>query len=310
MINLNQLRVFYEAGRCQNFSQAARALCVTQPAVTGQIRALEAALAIKLFKKRGRRMVLSEVGAVLFQHAHEIFALEKKMERVVAETRELKRGLLKIGTTKTYARYLMPTLITRFRTLYPDIKVVLDEGNSQDVCQSLLDLRNELAVVAVTEELKGLAYEPFREEELLLFAAPEHPFARRQEGIAFGELEGQLIIMKEEGSSTHTLVRQLFESRGLSPTVLVETSNMEFIKELVGKGEGVSFLVRSALEPELARGSVAEVPLQDGSLSLQVRIATLDGGDLSPAATAFLRILAEERGRSSRRAGRRGAGGA
>ncbi len=300
MINLNQLRVFHEAARCQNFSQAARTLCVTQPAITGQIRALEAGLGLRLFKKRGRRMVLSEVGALLFQHAHEIFEVEKKMERVVAETRELKRGLLKIGTTKTYARYLMPALITRFRTIYPDIKVVLDEGNSQDVCQSLLDLRNELVVVAVTEELKGLVYEPFREEELILFAALEHPFSRREGSIDLAELEGQLIIMKEEGSSTHTLVRNLFESRSLSPTVLVETSNMEFIKEMVENGEGLSFLVRSAIEQELKRGSVVEIPIHDQPLRLRVHIAYLEDGELSPAATAFLEILEEARSPSLR----------
>lgn len=299
MINLNQVRVFHEAARCQHFSQAARNLCVSQPAVTGQIRALEASLGVRLFKKRGRRMVLSEAGALLFQHAREIFEVETKMERLVAELRELKRGLLKIGTTTTYARYLMPGLIKQFLSRYPDIKVVLDQGNSQDVCQSLLDLRNELAVVALTERLQGLAYEPFREEELVLFAAPSHPFAGRDGGIEFADLEGQLILMKEEGSSTHTLVRSLFETRGLSPTVLVETSNMEFIKEMVEKGEGLSFLVRSAIERELAQGSVVAIPLRDQPLTLQVHIAYLDGGDLSPAAAAFLSILAEERGRAT-----------
>lgn len=303
MINLNQLRVFHEAARCPNFSQAARNLCVTQPAITGQIRALEGGLGIRLFKKRGRRMVLSEAGALLFQHAHEIFELEKKMERVVAEMRELKRGLLKIGTTTTYARYLMPTLITQFLSRYPDIKVVLDQGNSQDVCQSLLDLRNELAVVALTERLPGLAYEPFREEELVLFAAPFHPLAGRDGGIEFGDLEGQLILMKEEGSSTHTLVRSLFEARGISPTVLVETSNMEFIKEMVEKGEGLSFLVRSAIARELVQGSVVAIGLRDQPLTLQVHIAYLDGGDLSPAAAAFLGILTEERGRAPKGGG-------
>jgi len=128
VINFNQLRFFYEAAKAQNFSAAARNLCVTQPAVTGQIRALERALEMRLFKKRGRRMVLSEAGALLFQHAHEVFEVEKRLERVLGEMRELKRGLLKIGTTKTYARYLMPALITRFRSTYPDIKIILDEA--------------------------------------------------------------------------------------------------------------------------------------------------------------------------------------
>jgi len=295
VLNFNQLRVFCEAARCQNFSQAARNLCVTQPAVTGQIRALEGALGLKLFKKRGRRMILSEAGALLFQQAREVFELEKKMERLVAEVRELKRGLLKVATTKTYARYLMPGLISQFRAAYPDVKVILDEGSSLDVCRSLLELRNELAVVALAEEFKGLTYVPFRQEEVVLFAAPGHPLARLRRGITFGDLEGQLIIFKEEGSTTHALLRQTFADRGFAPNVLLETGNLEFIKEMVEKGEGVSFLVRSAIVQELAEGRIQVIPIRDQDLALEVYIAYLDDGDLSPAARAFLQILEEAR---------------
>ncbi len=301
MLNFNQLRAFCEAARCQNFSQAARNLCVTQPAVTGQIRALEEALEIKLFKKRGRRMVLSEAGALLFQQAREVFELEKRMERLVAEVRELKRGLLKIGTTKTYARYLMPGLISRFRAAYPQIKVILDEGSSLDVCHSLLELKNELAVVALSEEVKGLTFLPFREEEVVLFGAPSHPLARRKKGIPFAALEGELIILKEEGSSTRALVRRLFERRGLTPNVLLETSNLEFIKEMVEKGEGLSFLVRSAVGHELEEGRLRVIPVRDQEMTIQVYTAYREEGELSPAARAFLAILEEERGEFGRR---------
>jgi DNA-binding transcriptional LysR family regulator len=296
MLNFNQLRTFCEAARSQNFSQAARNLCVTQPAVTGQIRALERALELRLFKKRGRRMVLSEAGVLLFQQAREVFEIEKRMERLVAEVRELKRGLLKIGTTKTYARFLMPTLITRFRAAYPDIKIILDEGSSLDVCRSLLELKNELAVVALAEEVQGLHFLPFREEEVVLFAAPTHPLAGRRAGIDFAELEGQLIVLKEEGSSTHALIRDLFARQGLAPNVLVETGNLEFIKEMVEKGEGVSFLVRSGIAQEIADGKIRVIPVRDQPMKLQVFIAYLEDGDLSPAAGAFLKILEEERG--------------
>jgi DNA-binding transcriptional LysR family regulator len=299
MLNFNQLRAFYEAAKAQNFSLAARNLCVTQPAVTAQIRALEEQLEIRLFKKRGRRMVLSEAGALLFQHAHEVFEIEKRMERVLEEMRELRRGLLKIGTTKTYARYLMPTLITRFHAAYPQIKIILDEGSSLEVCRSLTDLRNELAVVAMAEDVKGLRLVPFRQEEVVLFAAPSHTLAQG-EGIRFEQLAGQLIIMKEEGSSTHALIRRAFERRGLTPNVLVETSNLEFIKEIVEKGEGVSFLVRSAISQEAEEGRIRVIPVLDEDLALQVHIACLEEGDLSPAARAFLKILEEEKAGEAR----------
>lgn len=295
MINFNQIRVFYEAARCQNFTQAARNLCVTQPAITGQIRALEDQVEIKLFKKRGRRMALSEAGAILFQHAHEVFELEKRIEKVLGEMKELKRGLLKIGTTKTYARYLMPALISRYRAAYPDIKIILDEGSSAEVSRSLHDLRNELAIIAFSEQVRGVKLLPFRQEQVVLFAAPGHVLAQRG-GVRLEDLEGQLIIMKEEGSSTHAAVKRYFERQGRTPNVLVETSNVGFIKEMVEKGEGIAFLVRSAIEDEVSAGRVKVIPLLDEQLTLDVHIAYLEEGDLSPAAKAFLTILEEEKG--------------
>ncbi len=294
MINLNQLRVFHEAARCQNFSQAARHLCVTQPAVTGQIRALERALAVPLFKRRGRRMALTEAGALLYRRAREVFELERVMEREIAEVRELKRGLLKIGTTQTYARYLMPDLISRFRAAYPQVKIILDEGSSRDVCRSLLDLRNELAVVAGTDGVKGVAFVPFRDEQVVLLAHPDDPLAR-EGAIRFADLDGRLVLMREEGSSTHALVRRCFERRGLTPNVLVETSNVDFIKEMVEKGEGVAFLVRSAIREEVASGRVRVVAVTDEAMILPVYIALPEGPALSPAARAFLEILESEK---------------
>ncbi|MBI5445302.1 MAG: LysR family transcriptional regulator [Deltaproteobacteria bacterium] len=293
MINFNQLRFFYEAAKCQNFSLAARNLCVTQPAVTAQIRSLEELVELPLFKRRGRRMALSEAGALLFQHAHEVFELEKKMERVLGEMRELKRGLLKVGTTRTYARYLMPDLIARFRASYPQIKIILEEGSSSEVCRSLLELRNELAVVAVEDEGAGMERLPFREEEVVLIAAPAHPLAKPA-GIRFEELQGQLILLKEEGSSTCAVVRKRFEDRGIPANILVQTSNVEFIKDMVERGEGVSFLVRSAVEEDVEEGRIVIVPIVDETFTLPVHIAYLNEHALSPAARAFLQILRGE----------------
>ena len=190
------------------------------------------------------------------------------MEQTIAEVRQLKRGLLKVGTTKTYARYLMPTLITRFRAVYPEIKFILDEGSSSDIANSLLDLRNELAVVATHGEVKGVTTLPFRNERVILFAAPDHPLAQKG-SISFQELAGHFVILKEQTSSTHKVVSEAFERHGIIPNVLVETSNLEFIKEMVERGEGVSFLVWSAISEEIEQGLIKPIHIKDEKLVLQ-----------------------------------------
>jgi DNA-binding transcriptional LysR family regulator len=296
LMNLNQLRVFYEAARLQSFTQAARSLCVTQPAVTAQVRSLEENLELPLFNKRGpgRRMVLTGAGELLLEHARRIFELEAEMVRALAETRQLKRGLLRISTTKTYARYVMPQYVSRFREFHPGIQVNLDEGSSAEVCKALLEGRSELGVLAASQQIKGLTFVPFREEEVCLFAAPGSVLARRREKTAVGDLAGQPLIMREEGSTLCELVLQFFDRHGVTPRVVIQTSNSDCVKAMVEQGEGAAFLVRSVIEKEVVEGRLAVVPLVDEPLTLQVHIAYLEGGDLSPAALAFLGLLEEE----------------
>jgi DNA-binding transcriptional LysR family regulator len=293
MVNFNQLRAFHEAAKTQNFSAAARNLHVTQPAITAHIRALEESLGVKLFRKRGRRVVLSDTGALLFRYSHEVFELERKLEQAVEEVRSLELGLLRIGTSKTYAQRLMPPLMTRFHAAFPRVRMVLDEGSSAEMCRSLLDLKNELAVIATLSDVKGVTFVPFRHEKVVLFSAAGHPLAERG-GVRFEELRDHLIIMREEGSGIQALIRRSFEVRGITPNVLIETSNIEFIKEMVERGEAVSFLVESTISEDIARGAVRAVEVVDEDLTLEVGIAYLEDAELSPAAHAFLRMLQEE----------------
>jgi DNA-binding transcriptional LysR family regulator len=293
-MNLHHLRVFYEAAKRQNFTRAADKLCITQPAVTAQVRALEEALDLKLFRREKRQVVISDAGALLLRYAQRIFDLEEEMERALGQVRGGKRAMLRVATTKTYARYVMPELISRYREAHPRVKLVLDEGSSLEVCRALQEQRDELGIVAAGPEAKGLTLLPFRDEPVCLFAAPEHPLARRG-AIRFEDLDGQLIIMREEGSSLHRLVKARLQERGVSPVVLLQTSNSDLIKEMVQKGQGVAFLVRSAVEEDVRLGRLTVVPILDEKLSLQIHVAHADGTALSPPALAFLHILEGER---------------
>ena len=92
MINLNQLRAFYQAAKCQNLSIAAKNLFVSQPAVTAQVKLFEAQCGLKLFKKKGRNLCLTDEGKALYEYARKIFAYEKKIEETVEQMKELKHS--------------------------------------------------------------------------------------------------------------------------------------------------------------------------------------------------------------------------
>jgi len=292
MLNFNQLRVFYHAAKNLNYTAAANELFITQPAVTFQMKAFEEFCNLKLFKKRARRLFLTDEGRALFEYAETIFKYEKEIENAIEDMRELKRGVLSLGTTKAYARYFMPLMLSTFHNNYPNIKIQLNEGSSLDMTYSLLDFKIEVAVVAKAGELPEVDFFPFSQEEMAVIVAPNHHFTEKK-AIAFKNLANEPFIMKEKGSGTRKLVEQLFLNENCTPDILMETSNTEFIKQLVQRGEGVSFLVKEAVAAEIKEKKLAQVALKGRKFFLDVSIAYLKNQVLSPPAKAFVDTLSK-----------------
>jgi DNA-binding transcriptional LysR family regulator len=290
MINLNQLRAFYQAAKCQNVSLAAKQLFVSQPAVTAQIKLFEDNCGLKLFKKKGRNLYLTDEGKTLFNYARRIFEYERKIEDAVGQMKELKKGSLRLGSARTYARYFMPFLLTGFRDAYPHIKIHFDEGSSLEMIHSLIDLKNEVVIIAKAEDHPNIAFIPFSREELVLILPPSHRLANKDR-IRFEQIAKAPIIMKDMGSGTRKLVDELFAKNNCTPNILMETGDAEIIKLLVQHGEGVSFLVKEAVAVELHEKKLVTVPLGKDSIFLDVSIAHLKKQPLSPAAQAFLTSL-------------------
>ena len=290
MLNFNQFRVFYYAAKNLSFTAAAGELFISQPAVTAQMKSFEEFCSLKLFKKRGRRIYLTDEGKSLYAYAAKIFKYEKEIEHTIDDMRELKRGILSLGTTKAYARYFMPLMITTFHKSYPNIKIQLNEGSSLDMIHSLLDFKIEVAVIARTEDNPEIHFFPFSQEEMVLIVSTDHHLSR-EKAITFQELSAEPFIMKEKGSGTRKLVEELFEAEQCTPDTLMETSNTEFIKQLVQRGEGVSFVVREAVAAELKEKKLIAVPLKGPTVYLDVNIAYLKDQVLSPPARAFVDTL-------------------
>ncbi len=292
MLNFNQVRVFYHVAKNLSFTMAAKDLFITQPAVTAQIKAFEDYANLRLFKRRGRNIYLTEAGKTLYQYVRQIFEYEIEIENVIEDLNELKRGVLRLGTSKAYARYFMPFLLSHFHSVYPDIKIFLDEGSSLDMIYSLLSFRNEVAIVAMAQDHPDVNFTPFSQEELLLIHSPGHPLTRKSE-ISFRDLVNEPIIMKESGSGTRKVINEVFARHKLSPNILMETSNTEFIKQLVQRGDGISFLVREAVIDELKDRKLATTPIMEEELFLDVSIAHFKNQQLSRPAQAFLDTLGQ-----------------
>ena len=171
-INLNQLRAFFLAAREKSITKAAASLYVTQPAVTMQIKSLEQDLEVKLFRKYGKNLELTEAGGVLFGYAEKIFEIVEEMEYVLKGHADLTHGTLTIGTTRSFARHLMPGLLSRFQKRFPKVKVVLKVGSSQEIADGVLDFTYDVGTIGRLPYKSKLNVIPYTREEFCLVVSP------------------------------------------------------------------------------------------------------------------------------------------
>ena len=294
-MNLNQLLTFFHAAQTMNFSQAAEKLNVTQPAVSAQIRNLEEDLGVKLFARLGKKLVLTEPGEVLLAHARKIFKLQEEAAQAIRQMRLVKKGTLKLGTARTYARSIIPPLLARFQSNYPLVNIVLIEGSSREMARRLWSLDIEVAVIAAPGRVRRVEFKFFRSEELVPIVAPEDPLASQKE-VPFRALAAKPIIMREKGSGTRKVVADLYRRHRVKPTIVFETSNADVIKAQVAQGQGISFLTRSGVEPDIQAGEVAAFSLKGEQPRLDICTAVLKGHELSRPARAFLDLLYQDQG--------------
>lgn len=289
-MNLSRLLTFHEAAEALNFSVAAQKLSITQPAVSAQIHNLEEDLGVKLFTRIGKIIALSEAGEVLRTYSRRIFRTLDEAESVMNELRLVRRGTLKVGTTPTYAGHIMPPLLTKFQAEFPLVKVVLNEGSSLDIAKRVAKLEIEVAVVAFSGSVKNVLFDLLGREELVLVLSPSHPLADHK-NIPVKSLAKEKFILREKGSSTRLIMRDLFRQHRINPPIVFETSNADFIKEQVANGMGLSFLTHSAVSEELASGRLATAVLKETRIELEIYSAVRQGHDLSQPARAFLDII-------------------
>lgn len=292
ILNINQLRAFHTAARLKSITLAARELMVTPPAISMHVKQLEATLDVRLMVRAGNSIQLTEQGKAVFRRCDRIFRQIKDLEDFFEDMSRAKSGVLRIGCPQTPAKYLMPRLIGSFNKTYPGIRIVLDQGSSSEMTRSILDRKNELAVVRFRREEGRLKVKIFGREELVLIAAPKSQHLSRDE-ISVTELSNIPLIVPKEGSATHDVVFEYLRKFQVVPKIVLESGSTDLIKELVSQDNGVSLLVRVAVQDDLKSRRLRSIRIQEGPPTLEYGIGYLKRAPLSPGASAFLHHLDE-----------------
>jgi len=294
-MDTRQLAAFCAVVERKSFSQAAERLGVTQPAVSLQVRSLEKRLGRTLLDRSGRRVEPTEAGLALYRGAQRMLALESQLieELDAGEEGEL-GGTLEVGASTGPGSTVVPVLLCEFQRENPGVAVSLSISDTQSVVDRVAERELELGVVGAARRHRGVVFEPFFRDEVVLACPPGHRFAGRS--VSLEELREEPLIVMQEGAG----VRQVIEDelrragtrlRDLEPRL--ELGLQESVKSAVAAGHGVTFISRTAIEADLAAGMLVTARVKGLEPSREISLVRSAGRSPTRAAEAFLEFARE-----------------
>lgn len=244
-MSYTRLRAFHAVAVHGSVTEAARRLHLTQPAVTHQVRALEAHHGVELFHRRGRGLVLSELGAELLELTRPFFDLERQADELLSAGAGLRGGHLRVGADGPF--HVMRPL-RAFVRAHPEVRVSVTMGNSEVLQQKLLAFEVDVAVLATFEPHSDLAAADIGHHRVALAVPRSHPWADRV-SVHLAELEGRTMVGREAGSATRRAFRAALAAVGAEPRFVLEFGSREAVREAVAAGLGMAAIS----EPELGK---------------------------------------------------------
>jgi DNA-binding transcriptional LysR family regulator len=294
-MDTRQLAAFCAVVEKSSFSQAAEKLGVTQPAVSLQVRALEERLGQTLLDRSGRRVEPTEAGLRLYRSAQRMLALEEQLYEEVAADSEDLQGTLEIGASTGPGAHLVPLLLCEFQREHPDLHVALSIWDTQTVSDKVAARELELGVVGALRRSRSLEFEPLVRDEIVLAVPPGHPAAGRS--VSLDDLRRETVIAMQEGAGVRQVVDEELRRAGLRVRELepkLELGLQESVKSAVAAGFGVTFISRTAIEGELAAGTLAAARVAGLEPARQIYVVRAKGRPPTRAGAAFLEFAREK----------------
>jgi DNA-binding transcriptional LysR family regulator len=296
-MDTRQLAAFCAVVEKRSFSQAAERLGVTQPAVSLQVRALEERLGQRLIDRSGRRVEPTEAGLRVYRNAQRLLQLEQQLIEDVADGEEAELGgSLAIGASTGPGAHLVPLLLCEFQRRHPHVRIALSIFDTYAIIDKVAARELELGVVGALRRHRSLTFDPLVSDEIVLAVPPGHPAAGGK--LTPEQLGEEELISMQEGAGVRQVIEQELRRAGLPARDLeprLELGLQESVKSAVAAGYGVAFISRTAIEGELAAGTLAVARVQGLEPTRQIWVVRSKGRPPTRAAEAFL-TFADEAG--------------
>jgi DNA-binding transcriptional LysR family regulator len=294
-MDTRQLAAFCAVVERRSFSQAADRLGVTQPAVSLQVRALEKRLGTQLLDRSGRRVEPTEAGWRLYRGAQRMLSLEDQLLAEVAASSEGElSGDLVLGASTGPAAVVVPVVLGEFQRQNPSVRVFLTVSDTHSVVERVAARELELGIVGASRRHRGVRFEPFFSDEVILVCPPGHRFAART--VSLDELREEPLILMQEGAGVRQIVEDALRRQGIrlrDLDVRLELGLQESVRRAVEAGYGVTFISRTAVESELAAGRLVEARVEGLEATREISLASASGRARTRVAEAFVDFARE-----------------
>jgi len=294
-LTLRQLEILEAVDRCGSFSRASAEVHLSQPAVSMQIKQLEAGLGLPLFEHMGKHIHLTEAGRETLRTGRVIGCELANLEQTLADLQGLKGGTLSVSAAST-ASVFAARLMALFRSEHPDVHLSLNVVNRETLLQHLKGNSVDLALMGQPPDGLDLAARPFMDNPLVVIAATGHPLAGVR-GIPLPRLLEEPLVGREQGSGTRSALEKFLAEHSLAFQPAMEMNKNEAIKQAVEAGLGLGVVSLHTVQAELASGQLCVLDVQGFPLKRQWYLVQREGKRLSPAAQAFAEFVLNEAAR-------------
>jgi DNA-binding transcriptional LysR family regulator len=289
-MELRQLRTFEMVAEYGSFTQVARLLHISQPAVSAQMQALENELHVQLLERLPRQVRLTPAGEMLCDYAHRLLNLESEAHRTLRELRGSQESSLRLGASPTIGAYVLPQMLAEFKRQRPELRLIAEIGATYHVVEALQSYAIDVGLVEAAVDSDALVIQPFLSDELVLAVPAGHPWAGRA-SVTPAELQEQPLIAREPGSGSRALVEESLRALGVEIVPFLELGGIEAIKNAVLAGLGVSFISRHAIQAEERLGILVAIPVEGLDLRRPFYCLHRRQRHLSPTVRAFLDLV-------------------
>ncbi len=290
-MNLHSLRIFHAIASEGSFTRASKFLLISQPAVSQQLQQLESQFEIKLFDRIPRGVKLTREGEVLFSYSSRIFAIENECEATMSAMSENSYGRLVIGASTTIFDYLLPSMVSLYLKEFPNIKLQLEVGNTEEICKMIADGVVDFGLLEGTNITDGVEINSFGTDEMVVVANPNSELGNLPFPVKKRDLTNYPFISRETGSGSQVVIESALAEVDLFLNPIVRFGSTAAILRSVeadlGFGIVSSIAVKSALENE----KIKIIPVEGLKISRKLFIGFLPDCQLSIAAKSFVVML-------------------